>query len=83
MLASDRERYAAAGGTTALVMLILLNKVYVANAGDSRTVLYDGEKIRKLSNDFSPSYDKKRILGIVQERPHLLSKTTKKSHITF
>lgn len=56
-------------------MLILFNKVYVANAGDSRAILYDGDKTLKLSNDFSPYYDRKRILGIAQERPHLISKT--------
>lgn len=73
-MASDRERYAPAGGCTALVLLILLDRIYVANAGDSRAILYDGYKTVKMSNDFSPCYDKKRILTVVQERPQLLSK---------
>lgn len=74
-MASDREIYAPAGGCTALVTLIILDKVYVANAGDSRAILYTDGKTVKMSNDFSPCFDRSRIQAVGQEHPELLSKT--------
>lgn len=73
MLLADRERYAPAGGTTALVALFILNKVHIANAGDSRAVLYTESTVKKKTNDFSPSYDKKRILKVARDQPSLIS----------
>uniref|UniRef100_A0A2M4AQB9 Putative serine/threonine phosphatase n=1 Tax=Anopheles triannulatus TaxID=58253 RepID=A0A2M4AQB9_9DIPT len=39
VLAEDRNKYRNAGGCTALVSLFILGKLYVANAGDSRSIL--------------------------------------------
>lgn len=51
-------------GCTAVVLLITPDKYYVANAGDSRCVLYTNEKkVIALSEDHKPDNDleKKRI----------------------
>jgi len=42
-------------GTTALVALILNNKLYIANAGDTRAVLCRGDKAIRLSFDHKPN----------------------------
>lgn len=39
LLAEDRDKYRNAGGCTALVTLFIFGKMFVANAGDSRSVL--------------------------------------------
>lgn len=39
LLAGDRKKYRNAGGCTALVTLFINGKVFVANAGDSRSIL--------------------------------------------
>lgn len=45
-------------GTTASVALVLGDKVWVANAGDSRTILWDGEKVVRMSADNKPENKK-------------------------
>ena len=49
-------------GCTACVVLITKEKIYCANAGDSRAILAmkDGTML-KLSNDHKPDYEKERI----------------------
>lgn len=52
--------------------LIYKNELYVANAGDSRSVLFTGGKVRELSKDHKPSdeKEKQRIIkggGVVTE----------------
>lgn len=39
LLAGDRKKYRNAGGCTALVTLFIGGKIFVANAGDSRSIL--------------------------------------------
>ena len=50
-------------GTTATVAVIVDNTVYTANAGDSRTLIIDGQNILQLSEDAKPDISKfsKRI----------------------
>lgn len=51
------------GGTTALVALFLEETIYIANCGDTRAVLYNGEKTIRCSIDHKPGLEKeeKRI----------------------
>lgn len=53
------------GGTAALACLIFLEKVYIANAGDCRALLVTANEVKKLSNDFNPIYERKRLQYIV------------------
>lgn len=53
----DRD-YSERGGTTATVALILEDKVWVANVGDSRTILCNGDQAIQLSEDAKPDMDR-------------------------
>ena len=50
-------------GSTAILSLIRNKKIYVANCGDSRAFIYEGDKIIPLSSDHKPfrKDEKKRI----------------------
>ncbi len=54
---SSEETFA---GCTANVSLIYKNELYVANAGDSRSVLCTNGKSREMSKDHKPDDDKER-----------------------
>lgn len=45
-------------GTTATVAMILENKIWVANVGDSRTILSNGEEAIQLSEDAKPGMER-------------------------
>ncbi|KAK4871806.1 hypothetical protein RN001_015930 [Aquatica leii] len=74
LIAEDRNKYQAAGGCTALVALIILGRLYVANAGDSRAVICNGEEFQPLSVDFTPENERDRIRRLAEEQPSLLGK---------
>lgn len=48
------EDFAVDTGSTSCVVLVTKNRIYCANAGDSRAVLYSGGKIFELSHDHKP-----------------------------
>ena len=52
------------GGCTANVVLIYKNQIYVANSGDSRSILYSEGRVFELSKDHKPDNDieKARIM---------------------
>ena len=54
----ERETYRIKGGCTAIVMLFLQSKLYVANAGDCCCIMLteNHDKITELSMDFTPGY---------------------------
>ncbi|KAK3588227.1 hypothetical protein CHS0354_017736 [Potamilus streckersoni] len=64
----ERSTYLIKGGCTALVAILFLGKLYIANAGDSRAVLFTGEKMEQMSKEFTPESEKDRIkyLGYIQ-----------------
>lgn len=74
LIAEDRNKYQAAGGCTALVALIILGKLYVANAGDSRAVICHGEEYHPMSIDFTPEIERDRIRRLAEQQPALLGK---------
>ncbi|CAL8118760.1 unnamed protein product [Orchesella dallaii] len=61
------------GGCTAVVCLFILGKVFIANAGDSRSILcYRDLEPVPLSNDFTPESERARIRLLAAQNPHLL-----------
>ena len=50
----SNEDYASDTGSTSCVILITENKIYCANAGDSRGVLCNNKKAVALSEDHKP-----------------------------
>lgn len=72
LIAEDRNKYQAPGGCTALVALIILGKLYVANAGDSRAIICDGQNVEAMSMDFTPERERERIRKLAVEQPDLL-----------
>jgi protein phosphatase 1H len=61
------------GGCTAVVCLFILNKVYIANAGDSRAILCRrNTEALALSNDFTPETERTRIRKLAAQNPELL-----------
>ena len=65
------------GGCTCLVVLIMLGKVYVANAGDCRAILVRKKKLggfcfEELSQDHNPITDRQRVQSIAYLQPELL-----------
>lgn len=56
----DKDHYKITGGATCVVTLLIFNKLYVANAGDSRAVAFmTGGMIRPMSRDHTPMADRR------------------------
>ncbi|KAM9097587.1 protein phosphatase 1M [Sarcophilus harrisii] len=62
-----------AGGCTALAVLYLEGKLYVANAGDSRAILVQRKGLRALSSEFTPETERQRIQHLAFTHPRLLA----------
>ncbi|XP_038668251.1 protein phosphatase 1M-like [Scyliorhinus canicula] len=61
-----------AGGCTVLVILRLLGKLYVANAGDSRAIIVRKTEVLPLSNEFTAVTERQRIQHLAFLKPELL-----------
>lgn len=72
LIARDKQCYKMPGGCTAIVGLFILGKLYVCNAGDSRAIVYKGDKMMPMSYDFTPTSERDRILRLGQHRPELM-----------
>lgn len=57
---TDKDNSESNAGCTANVVLIKDKKIYIANAGDSRSLLYKGGKITRLSEDHKPDNEIER-----------------------
>ena len=67
--------YDITGGCICLVVLIMLRKVYVTNAGDCRAILVrkkGGFCFEELSQDHNPITDRQRVQSIAYLQPELL-----------
>ena len=62
------------GGSCVLVALVIFDRLYVANAGDSRAILFlpKEEDPLEMSFDFTPESDRQRIQLVAYQRPELL-----------
>lgn len=81
LIEKDKQNYKMPGGCTAIVSLFILGKLYICNAGDSRAIVSKGGEVKRMSLDFTPTTERKRILRLGQQRPELLG--TKYTHLQF
>ncbi|XP_004700864.1 protein phosphatase 1H, partial [Echinops telfairi] len=71
-IAHERSSYNISGGCTALVVICLLGKLYVANAGDSRAIIIRSGEIVPMSSEFTPETERQRLQYLAFMQPHLL-----------
>ncbi|XP_032948128.1 protein phosphatase 1J isoform X2 [Rhinolophus ferrumequinum] len=60
-MAQERRGHQVEGGCCALVVVYLLGKVYVANAGDSRAIIVRNGEIIPMSREFTPETERQRL----------------------
>ncbi|XP_061780852.1 protein phosphatase 1H-like [Nerophis lumbriciformis] len=68
----ERAIYNISGGCTALVVVYVLGKIYVGNAGDSRAIIIRGGEIIPMSTEFTPESERQRLQFLAFMQPHLL-----------
>ncbi|KAM7116902.1 protein phosphatase 1H isoform 2-T2 [Molossus nigricans] len=68
----ERSSYSISGGCTALIVICLLGKLYVANAGDSRAIIIRNGEIIPMSSEFTPESERQRLQYLAFMQPHLL-----------
>ncbi|XP_005871752.1 PREDICTED: protein phosphatase 1H [Myotis brandtii] len=68
----ERSSYNISGGCTALIVICLLGKLYVANAGDSRAIIVRNGEIIPMSSEFTPETERQRLQYLAFMQPHLL-----------
>uniref|UniRef100_A0A671NUU7 Protein phosphatase 1H n=1 Tax=Sinocyclocheilus anshuiensis TaxID=1608454 RepID=A0A671NUU7_9TELE len=71
-ISRERMVYSISGGCTALVVVYLLGKLYVANAGDSRALIIRGGEIIPMSSSFTPESERQRLQFLAHLQPSLL-----------
>uniref|UniRef100_A0A8C0K620 Protein phosphatase, Mg2+/Mn2+ dependent 1J n=1 Tax=Canis lupus dingo TaxID=286419 RepID=A0A8C0K620_CANLU len=71
-MAKERRGHQAEGGCCALVVVYLLGKVYVANAGDSRAIIVRNGEIIPMSQEFTPETERQRLQLLGFLKPELL-----------
>ena len=71
---SYQSLFLRSGGSCALVVLFIFDRIYVANAGDCRACIYNPNEsmLFPMSFDFTPESDRQRIQLIAYQRPELL-----------
>ncbi|XP_030872852.1 protein phosphatase 1J isoform X3 [Leptonychotes weddellii] len=65
-MARERRGHQVEGGCCALVVVYLLGKVYVANAGDSRAIIVRNGEIIPMSREFTPETERQRLQLLVR-----------------
>ncbi|XP_036308435.1 protein phosphatase 1J isoform X3 [Pipistrellus kuhlii] len=60
-MAQERHGHQVEGGCCALVVVYLLGKMYVANAGDSRAIIVRNGEIIPMSREFTPETERQRL----------------------
>ncbi|XP_019345564.1 protein phosphatase 1M isoform X2 [Alligator mississippiensis] len=73
MICQEMKATNQAGGCTALAVLYLQGKLFVANAGDSRAVVVQKHSIMALSSEFTPETERQRIQHLAFLNPKLLA----------
>ncbi|XP_076975987.1 protein phosphatase 1J isoform X3 [Tamandua tetradactyla] len=71
-MAQERHGHQVEGGCCALVVIYLLGKVYVANAGDSRAIIVRNGEIIPMSREFTPETERQRLQLLGFLKPELL-----------
>ncbi|CAG5126725.1 unnamed protein product [Candidula unifasciata] len=70
-IARERLSINISGGCAAIVALVLLNKLYVAHAGDCRAVIFFGNETIEIATEFTPETDAERIQNLAYINPGL------------
>ncbi|KAM4618393.1 protein phosphatase 1H [Polymixia lowei] len=68
----EKSVYNISGGCTALVVVYLLGKLYVGNAGDSRAIIIRAGEVIPMSAEFTPESERQRLQFLAYMQPHLL-----------
>uniref|UniRef100_A0A8C9ZY79 Protein phosphatase, Mg2+/Mn2+ dependent, 1H n=1 Tax=Sander lucioperca TaxID=283035 RepID=A0A8C9ZY79_SANLU len=68
----EKAVYNISGGCTALVVVYLLGKLYVGNAGDSRAIIIRAGEVVPMSAEFTPESERQRLQFLAYMQPHLL-----------
>ncbi|KAF3855116.1 hypothetical protein F7725_023171 [Dissostichus mawsoni] len=68
----EKAVYNISGGCTALVVVYMLGKLYVANAGDSRAIIIRAGEVIPMSAEFTPESERQRLQFLAYMQPHLL-----------
>uniref|UniRef100_A0A8C5G8Z7 Protein phosphatase 1H-like n=1 Tax=Gouania willdenowi TaxID=441366 RepID=A0A8C5G8Z7_GOUWI len=68
----EKEVYNISGGCTALVVVFLLGKLYVGNAGDSRAIIIRSGEVIPMSAEFTPESERQRLQFLAYMQPQLL-----------
>ncbi|XP_074119181.1 protein phosphatase 1J isoform X2 [Sminthopsis crassicaudata] len=71
-MAREQKGQHAVGGCCALVVVYLLGKMYVANAGDSRAIIIRNGDIIPMSREFTPETERQRLQLLGFLKPELL-----------
>ncbi|XP_042530714.1 protein phosphatase 1J isoform X3 [Dipodomys spectabilis] len=80
-MAQERRGYQVDGGCCALVVVYLLGKVYVANAGDSRAIIVRNGEVIPMSREFTPETERQRLQLLGFLKPELLG--SEFTHLEF
>ncbi|XP_028907654.1 protein phosphatase 1M isoform X4 [Ornithorhynchus anatinus] len=73
VIGQEMETMGQSSGCTALAVLYLQGKLYVANAGDSRAILVQKHGVMSLSSEFTPETERQRIQYLAFVYPKLLA----------
>ncbi|GMT26058.1 hypothetical protein PFISCL1PPCAC_17355 [Pristionchus fissidentatus] len=73
-IAEEKQVFKIPGGCAVISAIILLGKIYVANAGDCRAVLVTSDKVEALSRDLTPAAEseRKRMQEIAYRNPEYI-----------
>ncbi|XP_060248924.1 protein phosphatase 1J isoform X2 [Meriones unguiculatus] len=80
-MAQERHGHQVEGGCCALVVVYLLGKMYVANAGDSRAIIIRNGEIIPMSREFTPETERQRLQLLGFLKPELLG--SEFTHLEF
>ncbi|KAG9352843.1 hypothetical protein JZ751_017419 [Albula glossodonta] len=81
LIEKEKASYSISGGCCALAAVHLMEKLYVANAGDSRAIIIRNDEIIPMSNEFTPETERRRLQYLGFLRPELLGNEF--THIEF
>ncbi|XP_054995010.1 protein phosphatase 1J isoform X2 [Sorex araneus] len=80
-MTQEQQGHHVEGGCCALVVVYLVGKVYVANAGDSRAIIVRNGEIIPMSREFTPETERQRVQLLGFLKPELLG--TEFTHLEF
>ncbi|KAK0400198.1 hypothetical protein QR680_003399 [Steinernema hermaphroditum] len=69
---SEKQQWRITGGCATIAALVVLDKLYIANAGDCRAILLTSQGVKQLSTDFNPSQERKRLQFLAYKQPELI-----------